>query len=81
MTEQNCKRQDPYTGAQFVYDYAYCRSGKSVDQKNRNLILNFPLIKKNIWLKENPNNPNTKSCNWYLTANALMFKDDILILR
>jgi len=81
MTEENCHRQDPYTGAQFVYDYAYCRDGKSVEEKNKNLILYFPSIKKSVWLKKNPNTLNNKSSNWYLTANALMFKDDILILR
>ena len=25
--------------------------------------------------KKNPNNINTKSCNWYLTANLLLLKD------
>ena len=81
MTEENCKRQDPYTGTQFIYDYAYCRSGKLPDQKNKNLILHFPNIRKSTWARKNPTNPNTKSCNWYLVANAFIFSDGIEVLR
>ena len=81
MSEANCKRQDPYTGTQFIYDYSYCRKGKNINDKKLNLVLHFPEIRKNVWLEKNPNNLDTKSSNWYLTANALMFRDDILILR
>ena len=81
MSEAKCKRQDPYTGTQFIYDYCYCRKGKNINDKKMNLILYFPEIRKNVWLEKNPNNLDTKSSNWYLIANALMFKDDILILR
>ena len=80
MTEENCKRQDPYTGTQFMYDYLYCRIGKKKIEKNRNLFLYFPKIRKNLWKIKNPNNPETKSCNWYLIANTLIFKDGILNL-
>ena len=80
MTEENCKRQDPYTGTQFMYDYLYCRIGKKKFEKNRNLFLYFPKIRKNLWKIKNPNNPETKSCNWYLIANTLIFKDGILNL-
>ena len=80
MTEENCKRQDPYTGTQFMYDYLYCRIGKKKFEKNRNLFLYFPKIRKNLWKVKNPNNPETKSCNWYLIANTLIFKDGILNL-
>lgn len=81
MTEENCKRQDPYTGTQFIYDYAYCRTGKMPEDKNKNLILHFPQIRKNVWQEKNPNDLNTKSCNWYLIANALVFADGIEFLR
>jgi hypothetical protein len=81
MSEEKCKRQDPYTGMQFIYDYAYCRSGERPEQKSKNLILHFPSIRKAVWEKKNPNNPMTKSCNWYLVANALVFSDGIQILR
>lgn len=81
MTEEKCKRQDPYTGTQFIYDYAYCRSGPFPEGKRRNLILHFPGIRKSVWQKKNPNDPSTKSCNWYLVANALVFADGLQILR
>lgn len=81
MTEEKCKRQDPYTGTQFIYDYAYCRSGKLPEEKNKNLILHFPSIRKSVWEKKNPNDPNTKSSNWYLVANAFIFSDGIEVLR
>ena len=80
MTEENCKRQDPYTGTQFMYDYLYCRTGKLNYEKKRNLFLYFPKIRKNTWKIKNPNNPEIKSCNWYLIANTLIFKDGILNL-
>ncbi len=81
MTEAKCKRQDPYTGTQFIYDYAYCRSGPLPEQKHRNLVLYFPKITKSTWLQKNPNNPRTKSCNWYLVATALVFSDGAILLR
>jgi len=80
MTEGKCKRQDPFTGTQFIYDYAYCRNGPKPKDKYKNLILCFPKIRKNVWLEKNPNDTHTKSCNWYLTASALIFSDGALIL-
>lgn len=77
---KTAKRQDPYTGTQFIYDYLYCREGKKVEDKKKNLILFFPLIKKNFWMSINPNN-NSKSSNWYLTANGLLFADGFISLR
>jgi hypothetical protein len=80
MTEEKCHRQDPYTGTQFMYDYCYCRNGPTVNMKHTNLLLHFPKIEKEFWIKSNPND-NTKSSNWYLTANALIFSDGIILLR
>ena len=77
MTPASCKRQDPYTGTQFIYDYILCRYGSSVTEKKANLVLYFPKLNSATWFSKNPNNPNTKSCNWYLTANALLFTDSI----
>lgn len=77
MNPGSCKRQDPYTGMQFIYDYICCRNGTNVFDKKNNLVLYFPNININTWFLNNPNNPNTKSCNWYLTANAFLFKDAI----
>jgi hypothetical protein len=81
MTESKCKRQDPYTGMQFIYDYIYCRRGINPKEKHTNLILQFPDIRKAVWLKNNPDNAHTKSCNWYLVANALVFANGALVLR
>jgi len=81
MTEEKCRREDPFTGMQFIYDYIYCRSGVLTNQKSINLILHFPLITKRVWEANNPDDNSRKSSNWYLTANALCFKDAILVLR
>ncbi len=81
MTPEKCKRQDPYTGTQFIYDYLVCRSGPSVEDKKNNLVLYFPKLTVNTWNQKNPNDLTTKSCNWYLTANMLLFKDGYLLLR
>jgi hypothetical protein len=81
MLEESCRREDPYTGMQFIYDYTYCRSGPKVDQKSRNLVLSFPRISLETWCSSNPNDLNRKSCNWYLTANLLVFKDGSIPLR
>lgn len=81
MTEAACRREDPFTGMQFIYDYLYCRTGPAVHQKSRNLVLYFPQIRKTVWNAKNPNDPSRKSSNWYLTANALVFKDGWILLR
>lgn len=81
MTPDKCKRQDPYTGTTFIYDYLVCRNGIKVSDKYNNLVLHFPRIQKNVWNAKNPNDPNTKSCNWYLTANMLLFTDGYDLIR
>lgn len=81
MTPEKCRREDPYTGTQFVYDYAECRTGAEVDRKSRNLVLRFPLLTRATWYAANPNDPGRKSSNWYLTANALVFRDGVELLR
>ncbi len=81
MTEANCRREDPYTGTQFIYDYLYCRTGPKPEEKSRNLVLWFPDIRKQVWLQKNPNDHSRKSCNWYLIASALVFKDGSIYLR
>lgn len=81
MTAAKCRREDPYTGTQFVYDYAWCRSGERPENKDRNLVLHVPLVKREQWLAANPNDLGRKSSNWYLTANAIVLQDSALILR
>lgn len=81
MSPGSCRREDPYVGTQFIYDYNNCRYGEGVCQKNRNLVINFPKIKRKTFRDKNPNDPDRKSLCWYLTANALMYKDSIELLR
>jgi len=81
MRPASCKRQDPYTGAQFLYDYIACRNGPLPEDKVANLVLHFPHLDRRTWYARNPNNPLTKSSNWYLTANALSFADGVDLLR
>lgn len=80
MSEEKCRREDPYTGTQFIYDYLYCRNGPLRQDKSRNLLLCFPKIRKNIFMDNNPNDLMRKSSNWYLTATAHIFKDGLTLL-
>ncbi len=81
MTPEKCKRQDPYTGTTFIYDYIACRNGENVSDKTNNLVLHFPKLTVDIWKRKNSNDPTTKSCNWYLTANMLLLKDGSIFIR
>lgn len=81
MTEQKCKRQDPYTGMQFLYDYQHCRNGPDPGDKSRNLVLDFPKISVKRWNEVNPNNPRTKSVLWYATANGFLLSDGLIEVR
>lgn len=81
MTPEKCKRQDPYTGTTFIYDYIVCRNGPNVADKKNNIVLHFPKLTVNTWKTKNPNDLNTKSCNWYLTANMLILKDGYILVR
>jgi hypothetical protein len=81
MTPSKCRREDPYTGTQFIYDYIWCRTGPAVGDKHTNLVLRFPSLTRAVWYAANPNDVSRKSCNWYLTANALWFQDGLDLLR
>jgi hypothetical protein len=81
MTEAKCRREDPYTGTQFIYDYTLCRVGPRSFEKRRNLVLHFPRIRKGVWLANNPPDPNRKSCNWYLTASTIALADGFIDVR
>jgi len=81
MKPDKCRREDPYTGTQFLYDYSYCRTGPVASDKERNLVLRFPLIPRRIWESKNPDYAERKSSNWYLTANAMVFSDSAVLLR
>jgi hypothetical protein len=81
MTPEACRREDPYTGTQFIYDYLWCRDGPEPTNKHTNLVLRFPFVSRSRWYEANPNNPSRKSSNWYLTASALWLSDGLDILR
>lgn len=81
MTPDKCKRQDPYTGMQFIYDYTWLRKGPSPRSRQKNLILHFPLVDKKTWIKKNPEDYKSKSCNWYLTADAIVLCDGIIYIE
>jgi len=79
MTPEKCRREDPYTGNQFIYDYCYCRTGPTIKDRNKNFVLNFPLISKSRWFEANPENHERKSFLWYTLADFIIFKDSLAI--
>jgi len=79
MTPENCRREDPFTGMQLVYDYYWCRTGPKITDRKRNLVLNIPLVDKKRWLSANPNEPHKKRHLYYTIPDALVLKDGIII--
>jgi hypothetical protein len=78
MTPEHCRREDPYTGTQFLYDYIWCRSGKQPNEKHTNLVLDVPLVSKARWLQANPNDSARKSAVYYATANIIRLSDGFI---
>jgi hypothetical protein len=78
MTPENCRREDPYTGTQFLYDYIWCRNGPNPSDKHTNLVLSVPNVTKGRWMEANPNDPSRKSAVYYATANIIVLKDGII---
>lgn len=78
MHEKTCRREDPYTGMQLVYDYHLCRKGPTKMDRHTNLVLNFPEIRRSVWLKKNPFDPSKKRRLWYIIPDLLVFKDGVL---
>ena len=81
MTPAACRREDPYTGMQFLYDYLDCRKGTAVADKQVALVLRFPRLTKKQFMDANPNDPQRKSSLWYATANEMWFSDGKIMLR
>jgi hypothetical protein len=81
MSPEKCKRQDPYTGMQFIYDYMFLRTGPSPADREMNLVLHVPKVSMDTWLSNNPEDYDSKSCNWYLTADAIALEDGYLELK
>ena len=80
LNDSTPKRQDPYTGSALIYDYLYCRKAINPEDKYRNLIIYFPKISFSKFKEKFPNDK-TKSSNWYISANALVFCDGIKLIR
>jgi hypothetical protein len=78
MTPEKCRREDPYTGTQFLYDYIWCRNGKMPQNKHTNLVLSVPKVSRARWLEANPNDPFRKSALWYATANLIRVKNGVI---
>lgn len=78
MSPQSCGRVDPYGGAQFVYDYLYCRDTER-REKTRNLVLRIPRVSRETWLEKNPYDETRKSSLWYKCADAIELEDDLLV--
>ena len=81
MSPKKCRREDPYTGTQFIYDYLYCRNGEKPEEKFRNLLFDLPKIAVDRWKEANPNDPGRKSVLWYATANGLLLSDGMIEVR
>jgi len=73
------RRTDPYVGAQFAYDYLYCRSGPTIQDRKRNLILHMPELDRETWFDYHPYRPGNKTALWYACADVLVLADDVLI--
>lgn len=81
MTPAKCRREDPYTGTQFLYDYIWCRKGSRPSEKHTNLVLDVPRVSKVRWLQANPNSPVKKSSLYYATANLIALKDGLIVCK
>ncbi|MCF8522799.1 MAG: hypothetical protein K9G08_03420 [Pontimonas sp.] len=78
MSPAKCRRQDPYTGMQFVYDYGWLRTGPNPANRAANLILHVPRVDAQTWITSNPEDYESKSCNWYLIADAIVLQDAVI---
>jgi len=81
MTPGACRREDPYTGTQFIYDYGWLREGPKPVNRRANLLLHIPKVSIGRWMDANPNDPNRKSSNWYLTADGIVLQNGIIVIE
>jgi hypothetical protein len=80
MAPESCRREDPYTGTQFIYDYGWLRDGPRPSDRSSNLLIHVPRVTIKRWNEANPNDPQRKSSNWYLTADGIILKDGIILI-
>jgi hypothetical protein len=81
MSPEKCRREDPYTGTQFVYDYGWLREGPRPVDRDSNLLIHVPRVTVKRWKEANPNDPQRKSSNWYITADGIVLKDGIILIE
>lgn len=81
MTPDKCRREDPYTGTQFIYDYGWLRQGPRPIDREVNLLIHVPKVTIERWIQANPNDAQRKSSNWYLTADGIVLKDGIILIE
>lgn len=81
MTPEKSRREDPYVGTQFLYDYMGCRNGPKPSDKFNNLVLSVSKVPRNIWETNNPNDPSRKSSLYYATADLIVLKDDVIVCK
>lgn len=81
MAPDKCRREDPYTGTQFIYDYGWLRNGPRPTDRSLNLLLHVPKVSVMRWREANPNDSQRKSSNWYLTADGIVLKDGIIMIE
>jgi len=79
MTPQNCRREDPYTGMQLVYDYHWCRYGENTMDRSTNLVLWIPYVDVQTWKTKNPNEINKKRHLYYSIPDLLVLKDGLIV--
>jgi hypothetical protein len=81
MAPESCRREDPYTGTQFIYDYGWLREGPKPKDRKSNLLIHVPRVTVKRWREANPNDPQRKSSNWYLTADGIVLEDGIILIE
>jgi len=79
MTSSNCRREDPFTGTQLVYDYLWCRNGTKISDRYRNLVLNIPFVTKDRWLEANPNETGKKRHLYYTVPDLIKLSDGVIL--
>lgn len=79
MTPEKSRREDPYVGTQFLYDYMGCRNGPNPSDKFNNLVLSVSKVPREVWETYNPNDPSRKSSLYYATADLIVLKDDVIV--
>ncbi len=79
MTPEKCRREDPFTGTQLVYDYIWCRYGETVKERKINLVLTIPLVTIKRWREANPDDLHRKRHLYYTIPDLLVLKDGIIV--